>query len=233
MNEIKILVVEDDRSVMNLIGTTLKIHQYQYTPAVNGTQAISLCSSMNPDLILLDLGLPDIDGIEVIRSVRSWSQAVIIIISARDEDSDKIEALDAGADDYLTKPFSVDEMMARIRAATRRMQYLSSSQPESQVFHNGSLSIDYTSNIVTLNDSEVHLTNIEYRLLCLLAKNAGKVLTHTYIIDRIWGRGVSTDIVSLRVYMTSLRKKLKKFTDEDLIRTHIGIGYQMVRIENS
>lgn len=233
MNEIKILVVEDDRSVMNLIGTTLKIHQYQYTPAVNGTQAISLCSSMNPDLILLDLGLPDIDGIEVIRSVRSWSQAVIIIISARDEDSDKIEALDAGADDYLTKPFSVDEMMARIRAAARRMQYLSSSQPESQVFRNGSLCIDYTSNIVTLNDSEVHLTNIEYRLLCLLAKNAGKVLTHTYIIDRIWGRGVSTDIVSLRVYMTSLRKKLKKYTDEDLIRTHIGIGYQMARIENS
>lgn len=233
MNEMKILVVEDDRSVMNLITTTLKIHAYQYSTAANGTQAVSLCSSLNPDLILLDLGLPDIDGIEVIKSVRQWSSAVIIIISARDEDSDKIEALDAGADDYLTKPFSVDEMMARIRAAARRMQYLRTDQAESPVYSNGSLVIDYSSNIVTCGNEEVHLTNIEYKLLCLLARNTGKVLTHTYIIDRIWGRGVSTDIVSLRVYMTSLRKKLKNKTDEDLIRTHIGIGYQMVRIENS
>lgn len=232
MNDMKILVVEDDRPVMNLITTTLKIHEYEYIQAANGSQAISLCSSLNPDLILLDLGLPDIDGIEVIRNVRSWSSAVIIIISARDEDSDKIEALDAGADDYLTKPFSVDEMMARIRAAQRRMQYLNTKTDESAVFVNGPLSIDYASNLVTLNGNEIHLTSIEYKLLCLLAKNVGKVLTHTWIIDRIWGRGVSTDIVSLRVYMTSLRKKLKAYTGTDLIRTHIGIGYQMVRAEN-
>ncbi len=232
MNDMKILVVEDDRPVMNLITTTLKIHEYEYIQAANGAQAISLCSSLNPDLILLDLGLPDIDGIEVIRNVRSWSSAVIIIISARDEDSDKIEALDAGADDYLTKPFSVDEMMARIRAAQRRMQYLNTKTDENAVFVNGPLSIDYASNLVTLNGNEIHLTSIEYKLLCLLAKNAGKVLTHTWIIDRIWGRGVSTDIVSLRVYMTSLRKKLKAYTGTDLIRTHIGIGYQMVRAEN-
>jgi len=232
MNDMKILVVEDDRPVMNLIITTLKIHEYEYIQAANGAQAISLCSSLNPDLILLDLGLPDIDGIEVIRNVRSWSSAVIIIISARDEDSDKIEALDAGADDYLTKPFSVDEMMARIRAAQRRMQYLNTKTDESAVFVNGPLSIDYASNLVTLNGNEIHLTSIEYKLLCLLAKNVGKVLTHTWIIDRIWGRGVSTDIVSLRVYMTSLRKKLKAYTGTDLIRTHIGIGYQMVRAEN-
>lgn len=232
MNDMKILVVEDDRPVMNLITTTLKIHEYEYIQAANGAQAISLCSSLNPDLILLDLGLPDIDGIEVIRNVRSWSSAVIIIISARDEDSDKIEALDSGADDYLTKPFSVDEMMARIRAAQRRMQYLNTKTDESAVFVNGPLSIDYASNLVTLNGNEIHLTSIEYKLLCLLAKNVGKVLTHTWIIDRIWGRGVSTDIVSLRVYMTSLRKKLKAYTGTDLIRTHIGIGYQMVRAEN-
>lgn len=233
MNEMKILVVEDDRSVMNLITTTLKIHQYQYITASDGKQAISACSSANPDLILLDLGLPDIDGIEVIRNVRSWSSAVIIIISARNEDSDKIEALDAGADDYLTKPFSVDEMMARIRAAQRRMQYIQSTSQESPLFTNGGLSIDYASNVVLCNGNEVHLTNIEYKLLCLLARNAGKVLTHTYIIDRIWGRGVSTDIVSLRVYMTSLRKKLKNNMDDDLIRTHIGIGYQMIRLDNN
>jgi two-component system KDP operon response regulator KdpE len=228
----KILVVEDDRPVMNLITTTLKIHEYEYSQAANGVQAISLCSSLNPDLILLDLGLPDIDGIEVIRNVRSWSSAVIIIISARDEDSDKIEALDAGADDYLTKPFSVDEMMARIRAAGRRMQYLNTKSDESAVFVNGPLSIDFASNLVMVSGNEIHLTSNEYKLLCLLARNAGKVLTHTWIIDRIWGRGVSTDIVSLRVYMTSLRKKLKAYTGTDLIRTHIGIGYQMVRAEN-
>lgn len=233
MNEMKIVVVEDDRSVMNLITSTLKIHQYQYSQAYNGTEAVSLCISLNPDLILLDLGLPDMDGIDVIRNVRSWSSAVIIIISARDEDSDKIEALDAGADDYLTKPFSVDEMMARIRAAARRMQFLRASNEESSVFVNGPLEIDYASNLVHIFDNEVHLTNIEYRLLCLLAKNIGKVLTHTWIIDRIWGRGVSTDIVSLRVYMTSLRKKLKAYYEDELIRTHIGIGYQMIRIDQS
>ena len=230
MNDIRILIVEDDRSIMNLITATLKIHQYTCLTAANGKQALALCSSQNPDLILLDLGLPDMDGIDVIRSIRSWSSAVIIIISARSENSDKIEALDAGADDYLTKPFSVDEMTARIRAAQRRMHYLSAKQ-ESPVFLNGSLRIEYASNLVFLAGSELHLTGIEYKLLCLLARNVGKVLTHTYIIDRIWGGDASMSIVSLRVYMTSLRKKLKASGQEDLIRTHIGIGYQMIRVD--
>ena len=231
MNEMKILVVEDDRSVSSLITTTLKLNQYNYISAGTGNEAISLCASHHPDLILLDLGLPDIYGIEVIRTIRTWSGAVIIIISARGEDSDKIAALDSGADDYLTKPFSIEELLARIRAAQRRMQYIRAGREENPVFTNGDLSIDYTSRQVTLAGKEVRLTAIEYRLLTLLCANVGKVLTHSYIIDQIWGGGVETDIISLRVYMTSLRKKLKAAQpDFSLIETHIGIGYQMLRI---
>ncbi len=234
MNEMKILVVEDDRSVSNLITTTLKINHYAYIAASTGNEAISLCASHHPDLILLDLGLPDIDGIEVIRTVRSWSEALIIIISARGEDSDKIMALDSGADDYLTKPFSIEELLARIRAAQRRMKYLSSGSEKTPVFVNGDLTIDYASRQVTLAGKEVRLTAIEYRLLTLLAGNVGKVLTHSYIIGKIWGGGVDTDIISLRVYMTSLRKKLKAAQPGfNLIETHIGIGYQMVRVQDS
>ena len=233
MNEMKILVVEDDRSVSNLITTTLKINHYTYIATSTGNEAISLCASHHPDLILLDLGLPDIDGIEVIQTVRSWSEALIIIISARGEDSDKITALDSGAD-YLTKPFSIEELLARIRAAQRRMNYLSSGSEKTPVFVNGDLTIDYTSRQVTLAGKEVRLTAIEYRLLTLLSGNVGKVLTHSYIIGRIWGGGVETDIISLRVYMTSLRKKLKAAQPGfNLIETHIGIGYQMIRVQDS
>lgn len=234
MNEMKILVVEDDRSVSNLITTTLKINHYTFIAASTGNEAISLCASHHPDLILLDLGLPDIDGIEVIRTVRSWSEALIIIISARGEDSDKIMALDSGADDYLTKPFSIEELLARIRAAQRRMKYLSSGSEKTPVFVNGDLTIDYASRQVTLAGKEVRLTAIEYHLLTLLSGNVGKVLTHSYIIGKIWGGGVDTDIISLRVYMTSLRKKLKAAQPGfNLIETHIGIGYQMVRVQDS
>ena len=234
MNDMKILVVEDDRSVSNLITTTLKIHQYSFISAGCGSEAITLCASHHPDLILLALGLPDMDGLEVIRTVRSWSSAVIIIISARGDDSDKIMALDSGADDYLTKPFSIDELLARIRAASRRMQYITARGDENPVFINGDLVIDYASRRVTVAGKEVRLTAIEYRLLSLLAVNAGKVLTHSYIIDRIWGGGVETDIISLRVYMTSLRKKLRAASPGiNLIATHIGIGYQMLRAEKA
>ena len=226
MNPFKILVVEDDRSVSNLITTTLKLNQYSYLRASGGQEAVSICASAKPDLILLDLGLPDMDGISVIETIRSWSQVPIIVITARSEETDKISALDSGADDYLTKPFSVDELMARIRVSQRRIQYQPAS--EETVFINGELSIDFASAEVKVRDNVVHLTPIEYKLLCLLARNTGKVLTHTYIISNIWGTGIDNDIVSLRVYMTSLRKKLN--TENDLIRTHIGIGYQMIRI---
>ena len=190
-----------------------------------------MAASSQPDLVLLDLGLPDIDGMDVIASIRSWSQMPIIVISARGEDADKIAALDAGADDYLTKPFSVEELLARIRTTQRRLNYVPNTHEDS-VFLDGALRIDYAAASVTLHGSPVHLTPIEYKLLVLLSKNVGKVLTHAYIIRHIWGTGVDTDIISLRVYMASLRKKLN---DPDLsepyIQTHIGIGYSMTRVE--
>ncbi|MBR4164468.1 MAG: response regulator transcription factor [Solobacterium sp.] len=230
MKDFKILIVEDDKSIMNLISTTLKINQYAYISASNGNEAITLCASHHPDLILMDLGLPDIDGIDVIKTIRTWSLTPIVVISARGEDDDKIQALDNGADDYLTKPFSVAELLARIRAVQRRLQYPAVSSEEQAVFNNGDLKIDYASSVVTLGEKQLHLTPIEYKLLCLLAKNVGKVLTHSYIIDHIWGNGIESDIVSLRVYMTGLRKKLKTDKEESLIQTHIGIGYQMIRM---
>ena len=188
MNKTLILVVEDDRPIRNLIVTTLKTHDYKYLAAENGSSAILEASSHNPDIVLLDLGLPDMEGVEVIKKIRTWSNMPIIVISARSEDTDKIEALDAGADDYITKPFSVEELLARIRVTQRRLAVMQSGeQIESSVFENGGLKIDYTAGCTYLKGEELHLTPIEYKLLCLLSRNVGKVLTHTYITQQIWG----------------------------------------------
>ena len=230
-SKICILIIEDEAAIRNFMTTALSGAGYKVITAKDGQQGLVMTTSYRPDVVLLDLGLPDMDGMKIIRSIREWSLMPIIVVSARGMEDDKVEALDAGADDYLTKPFSVDELLARIRAAQRRISYLSGRNEESPVFINGDLSIDYTSNIVRISENEIHLTAIEYRLLTLLAANVGKVLTHSYLIDRIWGSGIESDIVSLRVYMTSLRKKLRTSeTQEDMIRTHIGIGYQMIRI---
>ena len=233
MNKTTILVVEDDRPIRNLIGTTLKTHDYKYLTAENGTEAILEASSHNPDIILLDLGLPDMEGVEVIRKVRTWSNMPIIVISARSEDTDKIEALDAGADDYITKPFSVEELLARIRVTQRRLAIIQAGEThETSVFINGELKIDYTAGCTYLKNKELHLTPIEYKLLCLLSRNVGKVLTHTYITQQIWGSCSENDIASLRVFMATLRKKLLPDKSEtQYIQTHIGIGYRMLRIE--
>ena len=231
MNKPLVLVVEDDRPVRNLIVTTLKSHDYRYLTAENGKTAIMEASSHNPDIVLLDLGLPDIDGTEVITNIRGWSNMPIIVISARSEDSDKITALDAGADDYLTKPFSVEELLARLRVTQRRLLLLKSSNDAGKpVFQNGELKIDYAAGCVYLKGEEMHLTPIEYKLLCLLSHNVGKVLTHTYITMQIWGSSRENDIASLRVFMATLRKKLEpEKTSPQYIQTHIGIGYRMLR----
>ena len=233
MNKALILVVEDDNSVKNLITTTLKAHNYRYLSAQNGASAILEASSHNPDIVLLDLGLPDMDGIEVIKKIRTWSNMPIIVISARSEDSDKIEALDAGADDYLTKPFSVEELLARLRVTQRRLNMLrDESTAESSVFTNGKLRIDYAAGCAYLEEKELHLTPIEYKLLCLLSRNVGKVLTHTFITQSIWGSSWENDIASLRVFMATLRKKIETDTDSpQYIQTHIGVGYRMLKVE--
>ncbi|MBQ2802630.1 MAG: response regulator transcription factor [Lachnospiraceae bacterium] len=231
MNKTVILVVEDDRPVQNLMITTLKAHDYRYLTAINGEGAILEASSHKPDIILLDLGLPDMDGIEVIQKIRTWSNVPIIVISARSEDRDKIEALDAGADDYLTKPFSVEELLARLRATERRLATMQGEQVISSLFVNGKLQVDYAAGCAYLEGEELHLTPIEYKLLCLLSQNVGKVLTHTFITQKIWGHSWENDVASLRVFMATLRKKLDKNSDSvQYIQTHIGIGYRMIKV---
>ena len=233
MNKTTVLVVEDDSSIRNLITTTLKSHNYHYLIAQNGAMAILEASSHNPDIVFLDLGLPDMDGVEVIEKIRSWSNMPIIVISARSEDSDKISALDAGADDYLTKPFSVEELLARLRVTERRLSIMPGEMSQSSVFENGQLRIDYSMGCAYLADEELSLTPIEYKLLCLLSKNIGKVLTHTYITQKIWGSSWESDLASLRVFMATLRKKIEKLPNSpQYIQTHVGVGYRMIKIDN-
>ena len=230
MNNLLILVVEDDAPVRNLIGTTFKTHGYDYITATNGENAVMQASSNNPNVVLLDLGLPDIDGVDVIKKIRTWSEMPIIVISARAEDQDKIDALDAGADDYLTKPFSVQELLARIRVTERRLSAMQSANKSESVFVNGNLKIDYAAGCAYLSDEELHLTPIEYKLLCLLSRNVGKVLTHTFITQKIWGAAWESNIASLRVFMATLRKKIEPSADSpQYIQTHVGIGYRMVK----
>lgn len=230
MNKPLILVVEDDSAVRNLIATTLETHGYRFQTAPTGESAILEAVSHNPDVILLDLGLPDMDGIEIIHKIRSWSKTPIIVISARSEDTDKIDALDAGADDYLTKPFSVEELLARLRVTFRRLHDVGDSVQDA-VYTNGDLKIDYAAGCAFMKEQELHLTPIEYKLLCLLAKNAGKVLTHTYITREIWGSAWDNDVASLRVFMATLRKKIEADpSNPTYIQTHIGVGYRMLKV---
>jgi len=231
MNKPQILIVEDDNAVGSLIATTLETQDYQYRRAATGASAVMEALTYKPDVMLLDLGLPDIDGVEIIGKIRAWSNMPIIVVSARSEDSDKVAALDAGADDFLTKPFSVDELLARLRVALRRVRYDSQRlSEESSIYENGGLKLDYAAGCVFLDGEEIHLTPIEYKLLCLLAKNTGKVLTHNFILKEVWGSPTAADLQSLRVYMAMLRKKLERDPANPVyIQTHIGIGYRMLR----
>ena len=232
MYKSKILIVEDDTAICSLIRTTLDTQDYQYHTARNGAEAMIEAVSYNPDVVILDLGLPDMDGVDIIRKIRTWSSIPIIVVSARMEDRDKVEALDAGADDYLTKPFSIDEFLARIRVALRRSHTDGGKEKESSVYLNGDLKIDYSAGCVYLQDTEVHLTPIEYKLLCLLAQNTGKVLTHNYILKEVWGNVQASDVPSLRVFMATLRKKIEKSpSSPQYIQTHIGVGYRMIKQE--
>ena len=245
MNKFVVLVVEDDKLILNLMTTTLGIHNYKYLTAASASDALLQITSHNPDVIFLDLGLPDMDGVDLIRKIRTWSAVPIIVISARSEDTDKIEALDAGADDYLTKPFSVDELLARLRVTQRRLAAASQGNMNSHIFENGDLKVDFAAGTAYMNGEELDfaagtaymngeelaLTPIEYKLLCLFCKNIGKTLTHTYLTDAIWGNTFDSDLASLRVFMASLRKKIEKDTTHpQYIQTRIGVGYRMNRL---
>ena len=227
----KILVVEDDVTVRNLVLTALEAQSFDLLAESTGRGAIASAATNAPDVVLLDLGLPDIDGIEVVRAIRVWSQMPIIVVSARSEDADKIAALDAGADDYLTKPFSVGELQARIRTTLRRSSYLSNApMRESSTFENGDLRIDYSAGVAYLSGEGLHLTPIEYKLLCLLSHNVDRVLTHSFILNEVWGVEHQADLASLRVFMGTLRKKIESDPAHPrYIKTHVGVGYRMIR----
>ncbi len=230
MNKPTVLIVEDDPPVRNLMTVTLQANDYKFITSSNAESAIMQASSHNPDIVLLDLGLPDMDGIDVIKKIRTWSNMPIVVISARSEDSDKIEALDAGADDYLTKPFSVEELLARLRAISRRLAAIK-YESQTSVLKNGNITVDFAAGCAYKNGEEMHLTPIEYKLLCLLSQNIGKVLTHTFITDKIWGDSTESSLASLRVFMATLRKKLEVGDKSQYIQTHIGIGYRMLKVE--
>ncbi len=225
-NTVTVLVVEDDKYIISLITMFLKDEGYKIVVATTGKEAISLFYSNNPDIILLDLGLPDMDGIEVIVKIREKSNIPVIVVSAREEESEKIQALDSGADDYMTKPFHTGELLARIRVAERKLNNMAAMMNK-ETFSCDYLTVDYTKGIVSIDDEEVHLTPTEYKLLKLLIANRGKVLTHNYILNQIWGYAEVSDAKSLRVFMASLRRKIERDTaNPRFILTQVGIGYR-------
>lgn len=225
-----ILVVEDDRPIRNFICVSLKAQGYDYLETASGSTALSMIASHNPDVVILDLGLCDIDGLNVISEVRKWSNVFIVVVSARDLDREKAEALDLGADDYLTKPFSATELMARIRVSLRHLDLMKKSGTEEQrEFILDDLKIDYVKRLVFIKDKEIHLTPLEYDLIVLLSRNAGKVLTHHYILKEIWGSFTGKDTQSLRVFLASIRKKIENNPAQPrYILTEVGVGYRMV-----
>ena len=225
-----ILVIEDEHAISNFICRALTANDYKAMSATTGKEALSLFFSHRPDLVLLDLGLPDMDGVDIIKKVRTWSNTPIIVISARSEDHDKVEALDAGADDYLTKPFGGGELLARIRTALRhtRTQAADPGLARTGIYRCGRLRVDFDSHLVWLGEENVHLTQSEYRIVALLTQYAGKVLTYDFIIREIWGPNAVGDTQNLRANMAKIRRKLEKNPAKpQYIFTEVGVGYRM------
>ncbi len=219
-----ILIIEDDRMIVRFLKMALETKGYEVKVAKNGVNGIDDFLNIKPDMILLDLGLPDIDGLDVIDTIREKSDVPIIVVSAREKSKEKVSALDAGADDYLTKPFNIEELMARIRVAFRKEK--NSVAEGEKIFTYKGITIDYAKHTVALHGEEIHFTPIEFDLLSLLSKNQGKVLTHSFIQDKIWGYQSEDDYQSLRVFIASIRKKLTKDEKQPFIKTEIGVGYR-------
>ncbi|MGX8835229.1 response regulator [Amedibacillus sp. YH-ame6] len=225
MNE-KILLIEDDKNIIKFLSLSLETNQYKLINTTHGIEGISLFMTDNPDLILLDLGLPDIDGMEVLKQIRAQSEVAIIVVSARGQEKEKVDALDAGADDYITKPFHINELLARVRVALRKK---SPSVVKEKTFTCDALFIDFEKYKVCVNEKEIHLTPIEFKLLTLLVENAGKVLTHSFIIKKVWGYNSCEDSQSLRVFMANLRRKIEEDSSRPhYILTEVGVGYRFI-----
>lgn len=231
MNKYHILVVEDEKSIQSFMQTVLVSNGYAVLVAGTGEEAMMMLSSDCPDLVLLDLGLPDTDGQQLIQSIRKWNQVPIIVVSARSHEREKVLALDMGCDDYVTKPFGTSELLARVRAALRHAAQRGSSQ-QSGVYHCGALRVDWERRRVLLRDEDVHLTQNEYKIVALLAQYAGKVLTYDQIIQHVWGPNASGDNRILRVNMANIRRKLEVNPAEpQYIFTEIGVGYRMAECD--
>ncbi len=228
-NKVHILIIEDEKSICNFIKAVLQVQDYRVSMAHTAAEGLSIITSRCPDLVLLDLGLPDMDGSEIIRRVREWSSLPVIVISARTQEKEKVQLLDLGADDYITKPFGSSELLARIRTALRHSnQLVTQSGGPSTCYRVGDLCIDFARRVVTLEGKEVHLTAVEYKLVSLLAKNAGRVVTHSAIMTQVWGPYMEEDNRILRVNMANIRRKIEKNPAEpQYIFTEIGIGYRM------
>ena len=224
-----ILLIEDEENIRSFISTTLKNQGYKIITAATGTEGLHLSASLCPDVILLDLGLPDMDGMDIIKQLRTWTSVPVIVISARSNEHEKAKALDCGADDYITKPFGTVELLARIRTSLSHSSQMS-DQPamHQKPYHHRDLTINYSDHVVTLEGNIIHLTQIEYKLLTLLARNSGKVLTYTFIMEKIWGPYVDNNNQILRVNMANIRRKIEKNpAAPEYVFTEIGIGYRM------
>ena len=229
LNKVKIMIIEDEDAISNFIATTLKANTYAPLVAKTASEALSMIPSHCPDLILLDLGLPDMDGIEILKKIREWSSTPVIVVSARGEESDKVEALDLGADDYIAKPFGTSELLARIRTALRHSMKNSTGVNATEVFRTKGLMIDFDKRLVSVDGKDVHLTQIEFKIVSLLAKSAGRVLTYDFIITELWGPYAVKDNQILRVNMANIRRKLEKNpASPEYIFTEVGVGYRMV-----
>lgn len=227
----KILIVEDEHNISNFINAILTANNYSTIISRSGSEAFSMITSHCPDVIILDLGLPDVDGIEIIKSVRKWTSLPIIVVSARMHESDKVQALDLGADDYITKPFGTNELLVRIRTALRHTRTNSSNESiaQSGIFKAGNMFIDYDKHQVLIDGKNAHLTQSEYKIVSMLGKYAGKVLTYDYILSELWGPGAKGNNQILRVNMANIRRKIeKKPAEPAYIFTEVGVGYRMV-----
>jgi two-component system KDP operon response regulator KdpE len=225
-----VLIVEDEGSICNFLCSILNSNEYSTIVANSGKQAISMFLSHSPDLVILDLGLPDMDGLEVLRSIRQWSAVPVIVVSARSREKEKVEALDLGADDYITKPFGISELIARIRTSFRHADRAAAgSNAKDEIIKVKDMTIDLGKRLVTIGDRKVHFTQIEYKIVALLAMNIGKVVTYDYIIKNIWGPYAVSDNQVLRVNMANIRRKTEENPGEPkYIQTELGVGYRMI-----
>ena len=227
----RVLVIEDDKSIRNFMKTILEANNYEVIMAVNGAEAYSMITSQCPDVVILDLGLPDMDGMTILKNVRQWSSMPVLVVSARTHEKDKVAALDAGADDYITKPFGTSELLARVRTAIRhaRATVLTAEGMQTGQFRAGDLLIDYDKHRVYVGDRDVNLTQNEYKIVSLLGKYAGKVLTYDFIIKEIWGPNMQNDNRILRVNMANIRRKMENNPAQpQYIFTEVGVGYRIV-----